>query len=1036
MGNNCENLNFMIRSIFKILFSTKLTAGLLFVFAFSIGIATFIENDFGTPASKALVFNTHWFELVIILLGINLVGNIFIYKMFQKAKIPTLIFHISLIIIIIGAGITRHISYEGSMSIREGSTSNTIVSDDTFFNFKVDDKLNQYSIEKKIYLNSLRNDEFKYDLTFKEKEIRLTYKDYVPNSIDTVEETKNGKTIIEFVTVGEQGRVYRYIEEGQTEMFGNLVIAFNNVDHSGAIQINSTDTGLFIFSPYDVSYLRMDDKKRGVLKKDTNHLFQKRRLYTIDGIQLVYTQIHKNVKIKRISAPKQNTNGENALIVDVFCNGKQREVTLFGGKGYVSNSTIFQLDGLNFSMSYGSKNYMAPFTIKLNKFTLEKYPGSMSPSSFESEVTLIDNRYGGVEFDQKIYMNSVLDYDGYRLFQSSYDKDEHGTILSVNHDFLGTSITYLGYFLMIIGMISTLIVKNSRFNVLRKSIKKLKQKNMGLFLIFLLISLNAIGTGQLTSEKIVIDELHSLEFGKVLVQDQGGRIKPVHTMASELVRKLTGKEKFNNQIATQVFLGMMCKPSYWQSVNMIKVRNPKLEEQVGAIDHYASFHHFFDKDFNYLLIEEAKEAKRKKPSEQNKYDKEVLKVDERVNICYMIFQGSFLRIFPKYMDVNNTWYSHLDYKEFKDQDSIFIKEMLPLYYNSINKCLINKNWEDADSSLQHIFDYQHKIGSEVIPPQIKIDAEILYNKMGIFKKIFTYYGLVGLLMLFFLFAEIFNPRKYKTVIIKILGYILFTMFLVHAAGLGLRWYISGHAPWSNGHEAMLYVSWVTILAGFVFSQSSKMTIATTAILGSLILMVAYLNFMDPEITPLVPVLKSYWLMIHVAIITGSYGFLGLGALLGFQNLVLMIFNSKKRKDKIDRTIKQLTFITEMTLTVGLFMAAIGTFLGGVWANESWGRYWSWDPKETWALVIVLVYAIILHLRFIPKANNKFLFNLLAVLGFSSVLMTYFGVNYYLGGLHSYAKGDPLPIPSFVPVATILIFIIALIAYYRNKRLKA
>jgi len=198
-------------------------------------------------------------------------------------------------------------------------------------------------------------------------------------------------------------------------------------------------------------------------------------------------------------------------------------------------------------------------------------------------------------------------------------------------------------------------------------------------------------------------------------------------------------------------------------------------------------------------------------------------------------------------------------------------------------------------------------------------------------------------------------------------------------------------------------------------------------------MVAHLNFMDPEITPLVPVLKSYWLMIHVAVITGSYGFLGLGALLGFMNLVLMIFKTSVNKLKINNNIKELTYITELTLTVGLFMAAIGTFLGGVWANESWGRYWGWDPKETWALVIVLVYAIILHLRFIPKANGKFLFNLVAVFGFSSVIMTFFGVNYYLSGLHSYATGDPVPIPTFVPVTVLIIIFTAIIAYFRNKK---
>jgi cytochrome c-type biogenesis protein CcsB len=195
-----------------------------------------------------------------------------------------------------------------------------------------------------------------------------------------------------------------------------------------------------------------------------------------------------------------------------------------------------------------------------------------------------------------------------------------------------------------------------------------------------------------------------------------------------------------------------------------------------------------------------------------------------------------------------------------------------------------------------------------------------------------------------------------------------------------------------------------------------------------------MNFLNPQITELVPVLKSYWLMIHVAIMVGSYAPLTLAVLLAFMNLLLMIFKTENNKTKINNIIKELTYIVEMNITVGLFMAVIGTFLGGVWANESWGRYWGWDPKETWALIIVLYYAMMLHLRFIPKANGRFLFNLLAVLGFSVILMTYFGVNYYLSGLHSYAAGDPVPIPTFVPVTAMVVLVIAAIAYVRNRKL--
>ncbi len=1042
----------MWKSIKNILFSTKLTAVLLLIFAVAIGVATFIENDYGTPAAKALVFNTRWLELVIFLLGINLIGNIFKYKMFRKEKLAILTFHVSLIIIIIGAGITRYISFEGSMHIREGETSSSIVSDDTYFRFKVDNKEIQYTAEKKLFLNPRYNKPFDFQFDFKGKTVTINYKDFIPNSIDTVVEDPNGKTIIEIVTVGQGGRLSRFVEDGQTKFFGSLPIAFNNNDVAEAIKINLTDSGLYVNSPYELQYLSMDDQSTGVLKRDTAHLFLNRRLYSVGNVQLVYKNLHEKSRIEKIEAPEDNKNGEDALVIDVTCGTESKEVTLFGGKGYLSNNTIFQLGGLNFSMVYGSKEYTTPFAVRLNDFKLERYPGSNSPSSFESEVTLFDNRFGGVEFDQKIFMNNVLDYDGYRMFQSSYDQDELGTILSVNHDWWGTVVTYIGYALMMLGMALTLISKKSRFNILRKKIKEMRVKSI---LVGLLVSSSILVSAQEEHDynhsheahdhkhdnptdikKVVIDAAHAEKFSKLLVQDNAGRIKPMHTMASEVLRKVSGKELLNNQNATQVFIGMMYNAIQWRNTPLIKVRNPELEEKLGAKNHYITFVDLFNEDFSYKIAQDVEIANRKKPAEQSKYDKEVLKVDERANISFMVFNGSFLRLFPKYKDENNTWYTSADYKEFTTHDSIFVKAMVPMYMNAISQSLLTNDWSKADSVLKHISDYQYKFGGDVIPVQSKLDMEIRYNKLQIFKKLFMYYALVGVLMLFFLFADIISPRKWKVIAARVLTYVLIILFLMHAGGLAMRWYITGHAPWSNGYESMVWIAFVTLLAGFIFSKSSKMTIAATAVLSSLILMVAHLNFMDPEITPLVPVLKSYWLMIHVAIITGSYGFLGLGAIVGLMNLLLMIFRTKKNDDRIGKTLKELTFINEMTLTVGLFMAAIGTFLGGVWANESWGRYWGWDPKETWALVIVLFYAMLLHLRFIPKANGKYLFNTLALFGFSTVIMTYFGVNYYLSGLHSYAKGDPVPIPTYVPITVGVAAIIAIIAYFRNKKFTA
>lgn len=258
-------------------------------------------------------------------------------------------------------------------------------------------------------------------------------------------------------------------------------------------------------------------------------------------------------------------------------------------------------------------------------------------------------------------------------------------------------------------------------------------------------------------------------------------------------------------------------------------------------------------------------------------------------------------------------------------------------------------------------------------------------------------------------------------------------FLRCTPGLGLRWYISGHAPWSNGYESMIYISWATVLAGFVFAKRSSVAMSSTAILTGLILFVAHLNWMDPQVTNLVPVLNSYWLSIHVAVITASYGFLGLGALLGFITIILFALKNNKNNQHVSASIKELNAINEMSLMIGLAFLTLGNFLGGVWANESWGRYWGWDPKETWALVTILIYAVVVHLRFMKTIYTEFNYSVISLLAYTSVIMTYFGVNYYLAGMHSYAKGDPVPIPDFVPITYAIIFIVIALAF-RNRKL--
>ncbi|RLA68201.1 MAG: cytochrome C biogenesis protein, partial [Epsilonproteobacteria bacterium] len=258
-------------------------------------------------------------------------------------------------------------------------------------------------------------------------------------------------------------------------------------------------------------------------------------------------------------------------------------------------------------------------------------------------------------------------------------------------------------------------------------------------------------------------------------------------------------------------------------------------------------------------------------------------------------------------------------------------------------------------------------------------------------------------------------------------------FAMHIVGLAIRWYIADHAPWSNAYESIVFIAASTVFAGIILARKSPFALAGTAILAGVTMGVAHMNFINPEITNLVPVLKSYWLMVHVATIISGDGFLGLGSILSLLVLILYVLRGIKNNANIDRSIKELSNLSEMGLIIGLFLLTIGNFLGGIWANESWGRYWGWDAKETWAAVSILIYATVLHLRFVPALKSNFVFNMASTWAYFSVLMTYFGVNYYLSGLHSYAAGDPVPIPVWVYYAVAGLFVLTLLAA-RNRKL--
>ena len=1017
----------------KYLVSMSFTGVLLLVFAVSIGTATFIENDFGPVGSQAVVYKALWFELLLLWLTINMITTVFTNKLYLKEKWPNLTFHLAFIIILIGAGITRFFGVEGIMHIREGESSSSIVSDATYISATILAGEEKESFNKKVLFTPVKKSRFSQNVSIGNNEAKLKLISFIQNATQIVEnDPENGVPTITLVIAGRNGRENKYLTQGNSINVRGIRVGFD-VEDGSALQFVHTDEGLKFMSSQVIKTLSMDTRLEGQIEADSVVDAPFRHLLTIGETNFVLGAFNPTGTVKIVSAPtEQGAASLDAVVMSVEAGNTYEELILFGGRGIVGNPQFVQMGELNLKLAYGAIRMDVPFAVQLRDFELERYPGSDSPSSYASEVTVLD---GETHFPFRIYMNNILSYKGYRLYQSSYDKDEKGTILSVNKDRAGTYVTYFGYLMLAIGLIWVLFSKDTRFAQLSRLIDSIHHKREKMVSILIgLFVLTAVAANAQAPQPVPLDQ--AAKVGRLVYQTNDGRMAPLNTLANDLLRKVYKQTTFEGQTADQVMLGMMSDPYAWQQVKMIEVKAKEVKKLLGMGDEkYMSFTDFFAEGTGvYRLKDEVNAAYTKQPAQRGTIDKELIKVDERVNICYLIYQGYLLKIFPVPGDTtHNHWVTPVDddLHGMHGNDSSFVRNAALEYMRSIKE----NNLEQANYILDGIKLYQSKYGSAVMPSENKLDLEIKFNSWNIFKRLYSFYMLTGFILLILLFIRILNTRVKLRMIVGGTVILIFLGFLVHTSGLIIRWYISGHEPWSNGYESMIYIAWTGLLAGFVFRKKSIMTLAVTAILGGIILWVANMSWMDPEITNLVPVLKSYWLTIHVATIVASYGFLGLGALLAFTNLLTMIMQTEKNKLRLGLSIKELTYVIEMTLVVGLILLTIGNFLGGIWANESWGRYWGWDPKETWAMATIIFYAFVLHMRLIPGLKSTFTFNFASLIAFASVLMTYFGVNFYLSGLHSYAAGDPVPIPTFVYYTLAVVAIVSTWAYFNANRLK-
>ncbi|EPW6447870.1 cytochrome c biogenesis protein CcsA [Campylobacter jejuni] len=1075
-----------MKNIIKSIGDLRVSVVLFLLFALFCALATFIESAYGTPTAWAMVYDTFWFEYIQLLLGINLLCGMFRYKMFGLKKLPLMIFHISFLFILVGSAMTRYAGFEGILPIREHTQNSLIESSKTSLRISAIKDGERYSAVNDRYIGNLPfANSFKLKLNLGDDQAVLKYKDLILNAHYTYKENNNSDPLLVLMLSqkGSQGVDVKF-EKGEVKNIEGVNFAFMN-DNVKAPFVK-IDENLTLSSSENLHFLSMLDGQNLDLKIGEKANAKERRLYEIKDISFVVkaASLHAQEALEGSNRPQDESfwlwfksawlevgrtmlistfgepqNWKNSLLLhfkDFALSNENKNLELTGSNAlklelsYKNESKEFyifeynkpimiELAGQKFFISWALSYEQLPFDIYLRDFVLDRYPGSMSPASYASEITVKNNNEN---FDYRIFMNNVLDYDGYRFYQSSYDQDEKGTVLSVNRD-PGKIPTYIGYFLLCLGMFMNFLNPHSRFRTLARLINKDTLKHTSVIISILLLSFGSEKTfaQDLNSTLPVVNTNHAKALATLIVQKSAdGRMVPFDTLSREILEKIHQSDSYKGQNSNAVMLSMLVDVDKWQMEPFILMpQNQAVRDAIANIleipsAKYISYKDFFDENNRYKLQKYVENANRKNPNARGVFDKEIIKLDERANVVNLVFSGELFKFIPVQNNPNNVWLAPFSaVTTLKGDEGHIVLALIQNYFSAVENAFKDGNWTRADEGLKFIKEYQEKIGYKVMPSKTKVEMEIFSNKAEIFVKLAPVYLIAGFLLLILVFSKMVVPNLKISFIFKVVYVLNVLAFVIHTVGLGLRAYLSGHAPWSNGYESMVYIAWALSLSGIFFSRKSPIALSLTSILSGVVLMVAHLSEMNPQITNLVPVLNSYWLSIHVSVITASYGFLGLCALLGIFTLFLMCFLKKDGKYNLNilRNITEATRINEMAMIFGLCLLTVGNFLGAIWANESWGRYWSWDSKETWALVSILVYAAILHLRMIPKYCNQFVFALWSMFAYWVIIMTYFGVNYFLTGLHSYAAGEAAQIPNYVYWGFALMVVLALFA--RRKR---
>ena len=619
------------------------------------------------------------------------------------------------------------------------------------------------------------------------------------------------------------------------------------------------------------------------------------------------------------------------------------------------------------------------FEVSLKNFNVVNYPGTDAPMDYVTTLTANTQEI-------KVSMNNIGSFNGYRFIQSGYDSDMQGTTLGVYHDPWGIGITYTGYALLFISLIATMASKKTRMRHLYR--KALSLQGAKAWAVTALLAVSSFATSANAQEMVKIDGDIADDFGKICVL-YNSRITPINTVATSFVTKLCGKPTWDGLSSNQVFAGWIFDVPYWETVKMIEIKEKKAQELLGINGKWASFDDFWDSYNNYKLDAPLKKAYK---DGDTKLQKQLRDADEKFNIIRMLYGGEMLKMFPYAGKQGHMqWFAPgqpLGNLKLDEKELVFIKKSMDYLAESI----ITGDKARAEEIAKKIYSYQHVRGKAVVPTKFRIYTETFYNKTNAQRLPVMLYLTLSLLLAIVSTLSLNNGKQKKT---RLVSSVLTWVMLIHTTLLlALRWFVSGHLPMSNGYETMQFMAWATLIVTLVMQKRFLPVKQFGPLLSSFALLVAMITDGNPQITQLMPVLQSPLLSVHVMVIMFSYALFGLTALIGLQGLIA---HHRKQEEKE----QQLAALSQFLLYPAVALIAIGIFIGAIWANVSWGRYWSWDSKETWALITMLIYSVPLHadIKWLRKAQHMHIYMLLA---FLSVLMTYFGVNYFLSGMHSYA----------------------------------